>query len=380
MKAGFSRIEITPSLGCSLAGDYNKHHAEGFITGLYANAVAFSDGETTVCTVSLDLLEMPKYNMDKFRKYIADRTGLPYDALYIQCIHTHLGPDVGGFLFEIDQSYFNVLCGKVSDAVTLALRDMKDAKAYISRTTAEGISAIRRYRMKDGTIKMNPGASPDALEPIGTPDHTVQLVRITREGASDIAIVNFQTHPDVISGDPNCYNLVCHDWPGFTRKYLEAALSDVADGKGVNAIVFNGTQGDTNQITDRFNARKQMGLEHSKFMGRKLAGAVMSIYTYGDEVNSEKVFYGYKPTYATPKRQKQQRSLRKQREYTTSSRNAKASEKERNSSAKTHLREPRRLSSTSDLKTHPINTSSVSVRSASETWYSSDSQASLSPR
>lgn len=301
MKAGFARIDITPSLGCSMAGGYHKHYATEILTALYANAVAFSDEKTTAAAVSMDLLEMPQYQMDILRKYVSDHTGLPMEALFLSCTHTHSGPDVGGFLFDIDMNYFAVLCDKVSDAVTFAVRDLKEAKASIARTQAEGISAIRRYRMEDGSVVMNPGPVPNAT-PVGTPDHTVQLVRLVREDAPDIAIVHFQTHPCVVGTIKRYYDSICHDWPGFLRNYLEAALSDEADGKGIHAIFFNGAEGDTNQLIDRFHMKSQFGLTYAKHMARKLTGAVLSIYTYTQEIDASNVFCKQINVYATPKK------------------------------------------------------------------------------
>ncbi len=304
MKAGFARIDITPSIGCSMAGDYNMIFAEGILTKLYANAVAFSDGTTTVCSVSLDILEILQWQMDEIRAYVSGKTGLPKEALYFACTHTHTGPDVGGYLFETDRNYYAILMQKICDAVILAIADLKKAKAYTANTQTEGLTAIRRYRMKDGTVRMNPGASPDVLEPVGTPDHTVQLVRLVREGAPDIAIVNFQTHACVVAGKK-----ICFDWPGFCREALEGALFDEADGKGVHAVVFVGAQGDTNQLIDRFNVKAQIGLDYCKHMGRTLAGYVMSIYGKATPIDSEKVFYKNKSVFVTPKKAKTDEEL-----------------------------------------------------------------------
>jgi len=109
MKAGFSRVDITPSIGCSMGGDYNMIFSDGILTKLYANAVAFSDQENTVCAVSLDILEILQWQMDEIRAYVSERTKLPKEALFLSCTHTHTGPDVGGYLFETDKNYYAIL-------------------------------------------------------------------------------------------------------------------------------------------------------------------------------------------------------------------------------------------------------------------------------
>ena len=90
---------------------------------------------------------------------------------------------------------------KYAMLLLLAISDLKPASVSIGRSTAPGISFVRRFRMKDGSVRTNPGRNnPDILEPVGTPDETVQLVRIHREDADEILLVNFQVHPDVIGG------------------------------------------------------------------------------------------------------------------------------------------------------------------------------------
>ena len=127
--------------------------------------------------------------------------------------------------------------------------------------------------MKDGRATTNPGVgNPNIVAPIGQPDEDVQIVRLPREGAPEILIVNFQTHPDVISG---CK--ISADWPGFTRRTLEGAL-----GADVRCVFFNGAQGDSNHI----NVHPAPGREtnkryaHAQQMGRMVAGSVLREYGF----------------------------------------------------------------------------------------------------
>ena len=49
-----------------------------------------------------------------------------------------------------------------------ALTDMKPAKTGIGTSEAKNVAFIRRYRMKDGSAKTNPGVNnPDIVAPIG---------------------------------------------------------------------------------------------------------------------------------------------------------------------------------------------------------------------
>ena len=165
-------------------------------------------------------------------------------------------------LYQKDPLYNEMLFRKVADAATLAVADLKPASVGIARNTLKDIAFIRRFRMKDGSTRTNPGRrNQNIAAPIGMPDETVQLVRITRENAPEILLVNFQVHPDVIGG-----TLFSADFPGFVRTSLERVLDNV------HCVYFNGAQGDTNHIN--VNAPtwySNGGYEHSKHMGRSLS-------------------------------------------------------------------------------------------------------------
>ena len=289
MRAGISKIDITPSLGAVLNGYYRERYADHVIEPLYVTALAFSDGENTALAISLDISEILQRDMDEIRKRIADHTSIPYEAVFVACIHTHTAPVISEILgfFKRDPSYYEFFCDALCRCAAEAIDDMKEATASIARGNVEGISFVRRFRLKDGTAKTNPPKTmmDQVVGPIGTPDETVQLVKLQRQDASDIAIVNFGTHPDVLGG-----NGICPDWPGFLRNALEGGLRDVANGKGVRVIFFNGAQGDVAHV-DRTCKVWRSGVEHSKHMGRTIAGVVMGLYGYTEPVESKNVFF-----------------------------------------------------------------------------------------
>ena len=72
------------------------------------------------------------------------------------------------------------------------------------------------------------------------------------------------------------------------RDAVEAALAKEADGKGVRVVFFTGAQGDVNHF-DKMGRNVRTGLAHSRHMGRVLAGAVLSIYTYTEPVTCDTV-------------------------------------------------------------------------------------------
>jgi hypothetical protein len=282
LSAGFARLDITPPFGVFMQGYYSERRASGIRDPLYVNAVAFSDGERSAVALVFDIIGINQAECAICRETVVKRTGLPPEAVFMACTHTHTGPAVYDGLYPKDPLYNEMLFRKVADAVALAIADLKPASVGIARNTLKDIAFIRRFRMKDGTTRTNPGRrNPNIAGPIGTPDESVQLVRITRENAPDILLVNFQVHPDVIGG-----NHFSADFPGFVRTSLERTLDNV------HCVYFNGAQGDTNHIN--VNAPewdKNSGYEHSKHMGRSIAGAVLQVYGKTEAVPGDKVVF-----------------------------------------------------------------------------------------
>ena len=289
-EVGFARLDITPPLGVDMTGYSRIRYADGLLDPLDANAVAFSDGTNKAVVISVDIINLRAF-FDLYRKGVAEMTGLPPEAVFIACTHTHTGPGVGSCVYgemfdDFDKAtpYGKLIKDRLASVAKLALDDLAPASLSIARGEAKGISFIRRFRMKDGTCRTNPGVgNPDIVGPIGEPDEQVQLARVDRPGKPTIAIVNFQCHPDTIGGTK-----ISADWPRVVRETVERSLD------GVKCIFINGAQGDTNHINVDPTAHalgKSSGRCHIH-MGRVVAGAVLGLWDVCRPVPSGKVGFG----------------------------------------------------------------------------------------
>jgi hypothetical protein len=277
IRAGFSRIDITPPLGIYISGYYEPRQAQGVLDPLLASALALRDDQETAIVFSLDLIGIAQQVLDGMRERIAAACGLARRQIFVACTHIHTGPEITGRLFPVDPAYNERLVHLLTQAAVAAILDLKPATLRIARQTAPGISFIRRFRMKDGSVRTNPGVNnPAVLSAIGTPDETVQIVRIERKQAGEILLVNFQVHPDVVKG-----NLFSADYIKFVRDTLEGALP------GAHCLYLNGAQGDVNHVNIHPGKTTLECYDQARHMGRVIAGAVLQAYSLAQPVSAE---------------------------------------------------------------------------------------------
>ena len=288
-KAGFARVDVTPPLGIPMVGYFSHRVADGVLDPLYVDCVAVSDGTNSALIYCVDDLHLTNPFFKKAFPAITAATGVPRDRIYVHSTHTHTGPadwersNFSEAENKLVMLYADIRIAKMADAGRFALTDLAPATIGVAKTECRNISFIRRYRMKDGSVRTNPGLYNDNVkEPLGTPDETLQVVRFRRTGAPDIAIVNFGTHPDTTSGTK-----ISADWPGVVRKTFENGI-----GGGVKCMFLNAAQGDVNHHW-RFPSpgRKALNAERARkstaiaeHMGRAVAGEAMSVWDICEEV------------------------------------------------------------------------------------------------
>lgn len=281
-KAGFARVNVTPSIDTPIIGYYIERRTEGVLDELEVNAVCFETESGSAILMSVDNCAMSESKITPIRERIATLTGIPAESVLIACTHTHTGPGASltfGEREEILKEYWKRLSDKCVDAAYLAKADLKPARLGYGVGEAKKVAFIRRFRMKDGSIMTNPGVNnPDILEPLETVDERVGVLRIDREGAETIVILNFGNHPDTVGG-----SLISADWPGFARKFVEKAIDNT------KCVFFNGAQGDVNHVNvhpeagdfnDMFHDFDgcSRGYGHARHIGRVVAAAAMQVY------------------------------------------------------------------------------------------------------
>lgn len=280
LKVGFGRANITPPMGIPIRGYYKPRFAEGVLDELRVNAMALSEGETTIVLICVDNCGINQDILKPFRKLASDATGVPFENIYITSTHTHTGPAIALESEEpFVKEYSESVKLKIADAALFAVNDLKPAKMGYGKGTAPNVAFIRRYVMKDGSVKTNPGVNnPDIVRPIGATDEDVSVLRFDREGAETVVLVNFANHPDVVGG-----SLISADWPGLLVRDVEKFLDNT------KCICINGAQGNVNHVNvhptggylnDMFMDFDDVsrGYPHAEYIARVIMGGVLQAY------------------------------------------------------------------------------------------------------
>ena len=293
LQAGFSKLNINPPIGTPINGYYKPRHVEGFLDDIEVVALALKVEDTTIVMLSVDVCLLSSQVCRDLRKKVAEATGLPMDAIWIHCTHTHTAPyakcNSGN---ELVEEYTQMLKHRFADVAKYALDDLKPARMGWGIGNAPNIAFVRRFRMKDGSVRTNPGVNnPDILHPIGDIDERVTVLRFDREGAETLVLANFGNHPDVVGGSK-----VSADWPGMFRRTVEKCFDNV------KCIFTNGAQGDLNHVNvhptggylnDMFMDFDDVarGYKHAEYMARVVTGGVMQCFDKVQYVDIENLYF-----------------------------------------------------------------------------------------
>lgn len=298
MKAGFSKVCINPPYGAPIVGYYEPRFVKGILDDLFIRTLVFDDGSAKSAIIAVDLCLLSQAYCNRFRKAISEATGIKVEAIFINCSHTHTGPVIGKDFASSSSSsaeYDEMLCKSLVSSVAFAIDDLKECSVESAKTEAKGISFVRRYRMKDGSVATNPGVNnPEIDHVLDTPNETVTLIKVVRENADDIFMVNFGTHPDSVGGE-----YISADYMGFVCSIIEKCVPNtkcmflLGPQGDVNHVNVNPTLGESRISTIDFDSVPR-SIKHSEHMGRVIAGAVLSICSITEPIRTDKITFANK--------------------------------------------------------------------------------------
>ncbi|MCY3722314.1 hypothetical protein F4X88_10775 [Candidatus Poribacteria bacterium] len=268
LKAGSASTNITPPLGTRIPGGFRPRYAENVDDELFAKAVVIDNGTTRIAIVTCDLIAIPEKVADATKARIADRCDIPPAHVMINATHTHTAVAIADLLgVDEDTEYTEWVPLKIADAVELAVWRRKPARIGFASVDEERITFNRRWHMRDGTVRFNPGIEhPDLVKPTGTidPEVAMMFVEATDDGTPIAAVANFSLH--YIGTDNG--NALSADYFGHFDRLMQHYLGDTCI-----SLLWNAASGQINN-TD-FSGRTKWtasGHQQAVKMANVLAG------------------------------------------------------------------------------------------------------------
>ncbi len=270
--AGFAERDFTPTeMGGIMPGSTGLPEAYGVEVPLFANAAAFTSGDTSIILVSMDILSFHEEYCNDMRKRINEATGVPEKNIMIAATHTHTSVAVEYqlWLCPPDLNTSGHAADMAVEAAIEAYENREEAKMGFGNIRNSTYTFCRDGVTESGDVKTwTAGAEKQA----SVPDSSVNVMRVDdADGNVKCFIVNYANHPDTY-GTKLRYS---SDYPGYLRQNLKKEF-----GEDVTVLYFNGTEGDINFVDYRNGTDKAYrgsGLNTAKIMGEGLAASVIKV-------------------------------------------------------------------------------------------------------
>ncbi len=277
LSVGAAAVDITPPVPYRMEGYFSERLSTGTHDPLWAKALVLRQGAEQIALVFCDLAMVPAAVTTPARRLAEKQTGIPADRILIAATHSHTGPLYASSLREYlhqqavakhgSDPYEKVdypaeLARKLAQAVADAHKALQPAKLEAGLARQQGLSFNRRFHMKDGSVRFNPGKlNPAIVRPAGPIDPDVGILLARRAGdRQPLALLTvFALHLDTVGG-----TLYSADYPYYLERSLRQSLE-----QGLVSLFGNGTCGDINH----FDVKTRDTLK-TQYIGETLAATV----------------------------------------------------------------------------------------------------------
>lgn len=221
LKVGFAERDITPEIGMEQPGGYSKAFHRSLHDPCKVRASVWDDGTSRVAVVGLDALLIRRETVEKVRRAVHERCGIPQEAILISASHSHSSGPTGMVLpgefdhasplvqklaYEkssaADPKYLALVEKQLVEAVCAADAARQPSLVGIGKGLEDKVAFNRRFRMKSGLTMTHPRqGNPDILEPAGPTDPEVGVIGAwSEEGKLLGCVVNFACHATTSPG------------------------------------------------------------------------------------------------------------------------------------------------------------------------------------
>jgi sugar phosphate isomerase/epimerase len=283
VQAGVAVTDITPPLGYRMSGYFNERLSTGVLNPLHAKALVLRQGGTRAAMVFCDIIGLSLDVSRRAREQAQQQTGIPAENILLAATHTHTGPlyhdALRNYLHEQAvakqgkdpceaRDYPAELVAGIVEAIKQADVRVQPVRLEAGAAEQQGLSFNRRFHMKDGTVRFNPGQlNPDIVRAAGPIDPRVGVVVLRdANGQNALAgLVNFALHLDTTGGTQ-----YAADYPYYAEQALRQTL-----GNDFVLLFGTGTCGDINHIDVMTKDRRKsdvIGQMLAKTVSASLAG------------------------------------------------------------------------------------------------------------
>jgi len=280
-RAGAAMSNITPKLGTSINGGMQDNRAAHVHDELHARCLVLDDGRARLAFAVCDSCMLPREVTDEARKLVAAETGLPPANLLISATHSHsTGTCAPVFQSVPDPEYPRFVARRIADGVRRAMNNLAPARIGWGVGSVPEEVFNRRWRMKPGSIPLNPFGSqdqvrmnppvgsPDLLEPAGPTDPEVSILSVVTPQGRPIALMaNYSLHyvggvgPGHISADY---------FGAFADRVQQQLGADRQEPPFV-AMMTNGASGNINNINFRQAGPRMAPYEKIRLVADRIA-------------------------------------------------------------------------------------------------------------
>lgn len=303
IKAGASKVDITPPLGTLINGDFITHYARQIHDTMFAKALVLQDDEVSVAICVVDICAMRRELLDEIKKQVQHQTGIPPENVLISSTHTHAAGAVESLLLgAADLPYRQKLPALIVQSIVQAQQNLCNAKIGFGSTDVPEYVLCRRYAMKEGYEARNPvtgGMDKIKTNPFGAEDQIIGPVSKVDPQLCYLSVKNDRDEWLCLLANYSLHYV--GDWengtisPDYFGEFSSQLKNKLNAGNEFIAMLSNGTSGEANiwdfLHPDRF---PKANFEKSRLIGGDLAEKVVMSVPAIDWQTDSLVSTGYK--------------------------------------------------------------------------------------
>ena len=267
LRAGAATADITPALGVSLSGPISKRGpVRRIVTPLHARALVLDDGGERIAFVVCDSASIYQHIIDRAKRLVRERTGLPPERFVIAATDSHCTPRVGLGTGELDLQYNDLFCRGIADAVAAAVENLAPAKVGWGVGSKPEFARCRRKLLEPGTFAPDPfGEQKDravmcgwrkADRPTGPVDPQVGVLSVQHADGRPLAVLASYSLR-FVSGDKQG-DVTADYWGRFAERLAVLMGRDKAD-PPVVGILARSPGGDSAPYPGGYESMKKVG-------------------------------------------------------------------------------------------------------------------------